>query len=148
MDENLFSKIGDVSRLARRSFDARARQIGVTRQQWQVLVTLRRHEGVNQGGLAELLDVEPISVCRMVDRLQEADLVERRPDPADRRSWRLFLTAKAQDLLAQLRPMAEGMEAQALEGISSEQHRELCRLLDAIRSNLAPANPAGLVSHG
>ena len=148
MDENLFSKIGDLSRQARRSFDARARQIGVTRQQWQVLVTLRRNEGVNQGGLADLLDVEPISVCRMVDRLQEADLVERRPDPADRRSWRLFLTAKAEVLLAQLRPLAEEMEAQALEGISPAQRDDLYRLLDTIRQNLMPRSAAGLVSHG
>ena len=148
MDENLFSKVGDLSRLARRSFDARARQIGVTRQQWQVLVTLRRHEGVNQGGLAELLDVEPISVCRMVDRLQEADLVERRPDPADRRSWRLFLTAKAEVLLAQLRPLADEMEAQALDGISPAQRDDLYRLLDTIRNNLMPRPAAGLVSHG
>ena len=148
MDENLFSKIGDLSRLARRSFDARAREIGVTRQQWQVLVTLRRHEGVNQGGLADLLDVEPISVCRMVDRLQEADLVERRSDPADRRSWRLFLTAKAEELLAQLRPLADAMEAQALEGISPAQHGDLCLLLDTIRQNLMPRTPAGQVSHG
>ena len=148
MDENLFSKIGDLSRLARRSFDARAREIGVTRQQWQVLVTLRRHEGVNQGGLADLLDVEPISVCRMVDRLQEADLVERRPDPADRRSWRLFLTAKAEVLLAQLRPLADAMEVQALDGISPAQHGDLCRLLDTIRQNLMPRTPAGQVSNG
>lgn len=148
MDENLFTKIGDLSRLARRSFDARARQIGVTRQQWQVLVTLRRHEGVNQGGLADLLDVEPISVCRMVDRLQEADLVERRPDPADRRSWRLFLTAKAEVLLAQLRPLADEMEAQALDGINPAQRADLCLLLDAIRQNLMPRTAAGLVSHG
>lgn len=148
MDENLFSKIGDVSRLARRAFDARARQIGVTRQQWQVLVTLRRHEGVNQGGLAELLDVEPISVCRMVDRLQEADLVERRPDPADRRSWRLFLTDKAADLLAQLKPMAEGLEGQALAGLSSDQQAALRAMLNQIRQNLTPRSAAGMVQNG
>ncbi|MBS0477550.1 MAG: MarR family transcriptional regulator [Proteobacteria bacterium] len=148
MEENLFSKIADVSRLARRSFDARAREIGVTRQQWQVLVTLRRHEGVNQGGLAELLDVEPISVCRMVDRLQEAELVERRPDPADRRSWRLFLTDKAGALLAQLHPLSEELETQALEGISPAQRDAMNALLDAIRQNLTPSNAAEMVSHG
>ncbi|MEQ1498086.1 MAG: MarR family transcriptional regulator [Novosphingobium sp.] len=148
MDENLFSKLGDVSRLARRSFDARARSIGVTRQQWQVLVMLRRHEGVNQGGLAELLDVEPISVCRMVDRLQDAGLVERKPDPADRRSWRLFLTEKADDLLGQLRPLADGLEMLALHGISPAQRDELCRVLDTIRQNLIPGTNADLVSHG
>lgn len=148
MDENIFSKIADCSRLARRAFDARAREIGVTRPQWQVLAVLRRHEGVNQGGLAELLDVEAISVCRMVDRLQEADLVERRPDPADRRSWRLFLTAKAQELLVKLRPLGDELEAQALAGLSDSQRAQIGPILDAIRQNLTPRNAGRMVSHG
>jgi DNA-binding MarR family transcriptional regulator len=148
MDENLFSLVGDVSRMARRAFDAKAREIGVTRPQWQVLVMLRRHEGVNQGGLAELLDVEPITVCRMVDRLQEADLVERRPDPADRRSWRLFLTDKAEELLAQLRPMGEAMEAQALGGISEQERAALAAALNRIRANLAPRSGGKAVANG
>lgn len=148
MDENLFSLVGDVSRMARRAFDARAREIGVTRPQWQVLVMLRRHEGVNQGGLAELLDVEPITVCRMVDRLQEADLVERRPDPADRRSWRLFLTAKANDLLAQMRPLADELADQSLVGVSADEQRVLVAALNRIRSNLAPRASSKAVVHG
>ena len=148
MKESPFAVIGDISRLARRSFDARAREIAVTRPQWQVLVMLNRHEGVNQGGLAELLDVEPITVCRMVDRLQEADLVERRPDPADRRSWRLFLTAKAADLLAQLQPLGEQLEVEAFAGISSDERAAVIALLERVRNNLAPrANPK-MVSHG
>ena len=145
MDENLFAIMADVSRLARRSFDAHAREIGVTRPQWQVLVVLRRHEGVNQGGLAELLDVEPITVCRMVDRLQEADLVERRPDPADRRSWRLFLTAKAEALLAQLRPLGQRLEAEALDGVSASERTALVAMLERIRQTLA-ARPAAKVA--
>jgi DNA-binding MarR family transcriptional regulator len=148
MDENLFSLVGDVSRMARRAFDAKAREIGVTRPQWQVLVMLRRHEGVNQGGLAELLDVEPITVCRMVDRLQEADLVERRPDPADRRSWRLFLTDKAEELLAQLRPLGEAMEAQALGGISQQERAALAAALNRIRANLTPRPTGKVVANG
>lgn len=145
MDENLFAIMADVSRLARRSFDAQAREIGVTRPQWQVLVVLRRHEGVNQGGLAELLDVEPITVCRMVDRLQEADLVERRPDPADRRSWRLFLTTKAEALLAQLRPLGLRLEAEALDGVSASERTALVAMLERIRQTLA-ARPAAKVA--
>ncbi len=140
--------IGDISRLARRAFDARAREIGVTRPQWQVLVMLNRHEGVNQGGLAELLDVEPITVCRMVDRLQEADLVERHPDPADRRSWKLFLTAKAGDLLAQLHPLGEQLEAEAFEGISSEERAQVLATLARLRNNLAPRASTKAVSNG
>jgi len=146
--ELLGSVISDVSRLLRRSFDARARGIGVTRPQWQVLTTLARNEGVNQGRLAELLDVEPITVCRMVDRLQEGDLVERRADPADRRSWRLFLTAKARGLLAELRPLAEEMLDDALEGLSDDERAMLRAMLERMRANLSgrPAEP--LVSHG
>jgi DNA-binding MarR family transcriptional regulator len=148
MEENLGSVVGDVSRLMRRSFDARARDIGVTRAQWQVLSVLLRHEGVNQGGLADILEVEPITICRMVDRLQEADLVERRPDPADRRSWRLFLTGKAHALLAELRPLADDMLQQALDGLDAGERATLMATLDHIRQNLLrrPAEP--LVSHG
>lgn len=148
MEENIAASMADASRMMRRSFDARARSIGVTRPQWQVLSVLRRNEGINQGGLAELLEVEPITVCRMVDRLQEAALVERRPDPADRRSWRLFLTSKAHDLLQTLRPLADEMVEQALDGIGESERTVLRAALDRIRQNLAqrPIGPA--VSHG
>ena len=146
--ENLGSMLADTSRLLRRSFDVRARDIGVTRAQWQVLTTLLRHEGVNQGGLADLLDVDPITVCRMVDRLQDATLVERRADPADRRSWRLFLTPRAHDLLAQLRPLADALIEEALAGIDLNDRDRLRDLLDRIRDNLSRPPVEALVSHG
>ena len=135
--ENIGSILSDTSRMMRRAFDARARAIGVTRPQWQVLSTLRRHEGVNQGKLAEYLDVEPITVCRMVDRLQDANLVERRSDIADRRSWNLYLTPRAHDLLAQLRPLADAMVEEALEGIDAQERDTLQRLLEKLRENLS-----------
>jgi DNA-binding MarR family transcriptional regulator len=146
--ENIGSIMADTSRLMRRAFDARARSIGVTRPQWQVLTTLRRHEGVNQGGLAELLDVEPISVCRMVDRLQDAGLVERRADADDRRSWRLHLTEKALNLLDQLRPLAESMIDEALDGIDEADRVRLNRLLEKVRQNLARQLTEPAASHG
>ena len=148
MDENLGSILADVSRLMRRSFDVRARDIGVTRPQWQVLSVLRRHEGVNQGGLADLLEVEPITVCRMVDRLQDAELVERRPDPADRRSWRLFLTEKAHDLLGQLRPLADDLLELALDGVEDVDRVALMATLDRIRQNLSRRPVETVVLHG
>jgi DNA-binding MarR family transcriptional regulator len=148
MEDNLAAMLADTARLMRRSFDARARAIGVTRPQWRVLSVLRRFEGVNQGGLAELLEVEPITVCRMVDRLQEADLVERRPDPADRRSWRLFLTPKAQDLMNHLRPLAEEMLDEALDGIGTTERATLARLLDTMRKNLSRKPAQAVVSNG
>lgn len=129
--------ITDVSRLLRRSFDARARSIGVTRAQWQVLSALRRHEGINQSGLADILDVEPITVCRMVDRLQEADLVERRSNPTDRRTWHLFLTPKAGELLQLLRPLADEMLEHALEGVAMDERAQLIATLNRMRTNLS-----------
>jgi DNA-binding MarR family transcriptional regulator len=143
MDDHIAARLADISRLMRRNFDARARSIGVTRPQWQVLSALRRHEGINQGGLADLLDVEPITVCRMVDRLQEADLVERRADPADRRSWKLFLTDRARALLELLRPLAVDLFEEAFEGLSEADRVQFEAVLDRVRGNLL--RPAELV---
>ena len=146
--DNVASALSDVSRLMRRNFDLRARDIGVTRPQWQVLTVLRRDEGVNQGRLAELLEVEPISICRMVDRLQEAGLVERRADPADRRSRRLYLTEEAKRLLAELRPMAEAIVEEMFEGLG-EYEREIFReTLERVRLNLSGRAPAPAACRG
>lgn len=114
MEDHLGSILADTSRLMRRTFDERARSIGATRPQWQVLTVLIKHEGSNQGRLAELLDVEPITLCRMIDRLQDAGLVERRRDPADRRAWLVYLTAKGRELQKKLRPLGRTVIAEAL----------------------------------
>jgi DNA-binding MarR family transcriptional regulator len=148
MEENVAAMLADVSRLFRRGFDARARNIGVTRPQWQVLVLLKRHEGINQGGLADLLEVEPITLGRMIDRLQEAGLVVRRPDPADRRAWRLHLTDKANDLLEQLRPLANDMLEVALDGLSNGERTALTASLERIRQNLVRRPDPLLVANG
>ncbi len=136
MDENIGTIMAQVARLMRRDFDEKARSIGVTRPQWQVLSLLSRHEGINQGGLAEMLEVEPITLGRMVDRLQEAQLVERRPDPADRRAWRLHLTGKAHDLLHSLKPLAHEMIDLALGGIGQKDRDDLMAALEKMRANL------------
>lgn len=137
MEDNIGAMLADASRLMRRSFDERARGIGVTRPQWQVLTTLRRHEGSKQASLADMLDIEPITLCRIVDRLQEADLVERRRDPTDRRAWQLFLTPRAETLLNELRPMGQEVMAIALEGFSKSERDALRKALHRIRQNLA-----------
>lgn len=144
MEDSIGPILADVSRLIRRRFDQRARNIGVTRPQWLVLTMLRRHEGSNQGRLAELMDVEPITLCRMVDRLQEADLVERRRDPADRRAWLLFLTPKARNLLETLRPLGKAVMDSALEGITQAEQDALRHTLKRIRQNVSRSadNPA------
>lgn len=137
MDENIAMLMAQVSRLMRRAFDEKARLLGMTRPQWQVVSILSVNEGINQGGLAELLEVEPITLGRMVDRLQDAALVERRPDPADRRAWRLFLTDKAQEQLVQLRPLALDTIDAAQEGLSQSDRDGLVKAMQVMRSNLS-----------
>lgn len=141
MNENLGYLIGDVSRLLRREFDQRVRGIGVTRPQWRVLTLLKRMEGINQGGLAELLEVEPITLCRMVDRLAEAGMVERRPDPADRRAWRLFLTPRGLKLTNELRPHAMALFDEAIAGLDEDEQARLVEMLETMRGNLSRRNP-------
>jgi DNA-binding MarR family transcriptional regulator len=85
----------EVARLLRRRFEQNARDSGLTRSQWQVLAYLANNEGINQSGLADLLEIEPITLCRIVDKLQTRGLIERRPDPSDRRAWLLHLTPAA-----------------------------------------------------
>lgn len=139
MADTLGFLVGDVSRLMRRSFDVRARAIGVTRSQWRMLTTLARHEGANQGRLADLLDVEAITLCRMVDRLSEAGLVERRADPSDRRAWRIFLTETARPILDELRSLANDLVEDALGGLAGPDRDQLVNALERIRTNLNDA---------
>lgn len=137
MEDSIGSILAEVSRLMRRSFDEKARSIGVTRSQWQVLSLLRRNEGSKQAALAELMDVEPITLCRIIDRLEEAGLVERRRDPADRRAWHLYQTDKARDLQSELLPLGEAVMDAALEGIGERERQSLRRSLEKLRANLS-----------
>ena len=146
--DNLGTMVADVSHLMRRAFDERARSSGLSRPQWRVLTMLRRHEGINQGGLADLVEVEPITLCRMVDRLQEAELVERRADPADRRAWRLHLTDKARALLEEMRPMAFSLFDDAMTGLDPAERSDLFRMLERIRTNLSRRAPQEFISNG
>src|SRR5690348_3214881 len=84
---------------------ARGRPFGLTRAQWQILAHLQRHEGINQSGLAEIIELEPVTVGRLVDRMEEAGWVERRADPGDRRAHRLFLTERARPMLERCRTL-------------------------------------------
>lgn len=117
MERRVGTVLAQVARLMRRAFDERAREIGVTRPQWQVLSVLLRHEGIKQGGLAEILEVEPITAGRMIDRMQDAKLVERKTDPADRRAWRLFLTPRGREIIDRLQPLAMETTEKTLKGI-------------------------------
>ncbi|MBB4632183.1 MarR family winged helix-turn-helix transcriptional regulator [Sphingosinicella soli] len=140
MSEPLGFLLTDSARLLRREFDARVRPMSITRPQWRVLTILKRCEGINQGDLAERLEVEAITVGRMVDRLQEAGFVERRANPQDRRAWCLFLTPRSQTLLEELLPLADRLIEDALEGFSAEEQAAFADYLSRMRSNLSRRN--------
>lgn len=148
MSDGVGFLMSDVARLLRRSFDHRARAIGITRAQWRTLTVLSRHEGANQGALAELLEVEPITLCRMIDRLAEAGHVERRRDPGDRRAWNIYLTDRSRPLLDQLRVLADEVVGEALDGLDAATQATLTRSLDRMRHNLSTPDHKEQVAHG
>ena len=131
--------LSDTARLMRRNFNRQVQSLNLTQAQWQILVLLGRHEGLRQVQLADALELQPISIARLIDRMQVAGWVERRPDPNDRRAVRLFLTEQANPILDQMRQHSALMHEQALEGIDATDQAELLQLLLQIRENLANA---------
>jgi DNA-binding MarR family transcriptional regulator len=134
--------IAETSRMMRRFYDRRASTLGVTSAQWRVLAWLGREPGLKQVELAERLDVEPITACRIVDRLEEAGLVERRRDPGDRRAWRLMLTDKAQPILVRLRALAGEMASEAFADFDEAEVEAIRAKLARVRDNVARAEAA------
>jgi DNA-binding MarR family transcriptional regulator len=102
LDRDPIVLVSNLARLVRTLADARAREHGMTRAQWMILVHLDRQPGMSQNELASLIEVEPITVGRLVDRLEARGMVERRPDPSDRRIWRLHLTPDARPMLKEI----------------------------------------------
>ena len=144
MSSNVAFLATDVGRLFRKRFNVAARQLGVTGPQWRMLAAIRRTPGINQGGIAAWLEVEAITAGRMVDRLEKAGLVERRDDPCDRRTWRLFLTEQADQHMNHLSKFADVVFAEALVGFSDGEHGTLLSLLERVRANLSENIPEDL----
>lgn len=137
MDSNFAYEVAKTAHALRRAFDRRAAAVGVTRAQWRVLAWLGREDGIRQVDLADGLDVEPITLCRMIDRLAEAGLVERRPDDVDRRAWRIHLTPAAHPVIEHLRELAADFLDEALEGVSEAEQAKVRDVLERVRDNLA-----------
>jgi DNA-binding MarR family transcriptional regulator len=137
MDNNFAFEVSETAQALRRAFDRRAAALGVTRAQWRALARLSRQDGMRQVELADALDIEPITLCRMVDRLEEAGLVERRSDERDRRAWRLHLTPAAGPLVERLRSLADGFLADALEGVAEVEQAAVRNVLARVRANVA-----------
>jgi len=128
--------INDVARLLRTYADQRARQFGMTRAQWAVLARLEHNEGLKQGELAELLDLQPITLTRLVDRLSASGLIERRPDPDDRRAKRLYLTAQARPLMNRLADLGTDVMGTVLEGFDLATIERMIGDLSRAKDNL------------
>ena len=133
--ETLPFEIGETAHALRKAFDRMAVGLGVTRAQWKVLFRLERQPGLRQVELADLLDIEPITLCRIVDRLEESGLVERTSDPADRRAWRLHVTAQAQPLIEKLKAVAAELVDAAFAGIDPKDIEIARQVLARTREN-------------
>ena len=137
--ENYAFEIVETARLIRREANKRAAVLGATKAQWRVLAYLKRAgDGARQIDRAEALDVEPITLCRMIDRLEEAGLAERRRDESDRRAWRIHLTPAAAPMLLKLEEMGLGFNADMLAGISKADREIVLAALRRMRANLEP----------
>lgn len=140
MAENI-SRLGflihDVARLLRSRFEERAGVHGLSAAQWRLLVRLWKEEGVTQARLAALLEVEPISISRMVDRMEQSGWIERRPDPNDRRAKAIFATAKAGKVYETMRTVAAEVYSEAFEGMSAEQQEAVVSGLEIMGRNLS-----------
>ncbi|HUB96912.1 MAG TPA: MarR family transcriptional regulator [Stellaceae bacterium] len=132
----------EAARLMTRRFEQRARRLSLTRAQCHVLVILARHEGVNQARLAEFLDLEPISLARVLDRMEQAGWVERRSDPADRRARLLYMTEKAKPVFDSILEVGAEVRADALAGLGHDDRERLLELLQQVRDNLAEKSGA------
>lgn len=140
-DRDLLLLLHDVARLLRTRFDQRARAKGMTRAQWVILARVSATPGLSQNELASILEVEPISVGRLIDRLQGRGLVERRPDPTDRRIWRLHLLPAAEPVLEEISKARDVLGAQLLEGVDPDVRTQMVDALLRMKNNLT-AEPA------
>jgi len=139
LEREVAFNINDVARLLRTYADQRARDLGMTRAQWAVLARVERSEGLKQCELADTLDLQPITLTRLIDRLCDGGLIERRPDPDDRRAKRLYLTPAARPVLDGLTRLGQDIMATVLAGIEPGAVEQLLAHLLTLKTNLRGA---------
>jgi DNA-binding MarR family transcriptional regulator len=147
-ENNFGYLLHDVTRQLRKHFDRRATRLELTRAQWRALKSIRRQEGLSQTELAEYLDMEPIPVGRVIDRLEKTGFIERRADPGDRRRWRLYLLPKAHAVVEEMEVIADGLWNDALAGIDRNDFETLLRVLAQLKDNLAALDAAAIEERG
>lgn len=128
--------LNDVARLLRRNFNRRVQDLELTQAQWQALFHISRNPAIKQSQLADILEVTPISVARLIDRMEAAGWVERIRDPGDRRAFNLHLTAKAEPILKKLQKHATDLRALMLDGIPEKDQDDMLKNLAIMRHNL------------
>jgi MarR family transcriptional regulator, transcriptional regulator for hemolysin len=139
VDMNFLFTLGELQRMVRAYADKEAARYGITRAQWAVLAKVERNEGMKQSELAEQMEMQPITLTRLIDKLCDNGWIERRGDDTDRRVNRLYLRKAARPLLGQLAGLRSELTATALEGISpTEAHRMLSQL-EMIKENVRNA---------
>lgn len=141
MQQNLLSLLYDVARLIRVRSDQRARSTGMTRAQWIILIWVKRKPGITQNELACLVEVEPITVARLIDRLEGRGLVERRLDPKDRRLRRLHLTEAAEPLMAEIEQYKVELDEQITAGLDGATLQRVHDALLTMKANLQDNRP-------
>jgi DNA-binding MarR family transcriptional regulator len=139
VDKNLLFTVGELARLVRAYADRQAARYGITRAQWAVLTKVERFEGMNQAELAEQMEMQPITLARLVDRLCDNGWIERRDDETDRRVNRLYLRKAARPLLAKLNGLRSEITATAVAGIGPADAQRLLTQLETIKENVRSA---------
>ena len=129
--------IADLSRLFGRVFDRRSAHLGLTRVQWRALKRIHQNEGISQAELADLLDMEPIAVGRVIDRLQKSGFIERRGDPGDRRVWRLHLLPQSMAVMGDIEAVASVVRTDCQVGVDPAELAIALKVLGQIRENLS-----------
>lgn len=142
LDETLGFLLADVSRLMRRAFEQGLEGNPLTLAQARALVYVSRNEGVRQVELADLLEIQPITLARLIDQLAEQSLVERRPDPTDRRAYRIYLTRQAAPHLASIQAVGSAVRTQAMRGLGQEEAAMVVSAVKKMRANLAEGHKA------
>ncbi len=138
---NLGFLMKDVSRLWVRYFEQHADELGMTLAHAKVLVYLSRNEGCTQARLAELCDTDPMTLVRTLDRMEKDGWLERRPDPTDRRAYRIFLKPASNSVLAEVTRIGDRARGEALAGLSNDERTQLIALLERIHANLLALVP-------
>lgn len=142
-DEKSFGYVmHDVTRLFRKHFDRRAVPLGLTRAQWRALKAIGHAQGMSQTELADFLEMEPIPVGRVVDRLQQSGFVERRAHPTDRRRWQLYPTDKAHGVIDAMEEISRDLRREAQRGIRAADMQTMVDVLTRMKENLQALDAA------